>query len=632
MMLCATFSVFCIIGELYRLKKKNRKIFCNNIHSVKSIFFISSHTFSMEKICQVARTKYTNILSINNELGVCDQVLKQLDNDSSRNNLVKKIDDWPYKQQYDQNKTSTIHDITRKTTCSLSSSTMKTIIPGAEIDKFLDFQRARIDNTQTASKRKNSEQPSPPSPPIDTKIRCLSAEPEKLNYQFCAAVTQLSSEMAIKLRSQCHSILHAECHLSDQIRAFCYFCEKFIKQNLSTWRAHLLKHTGENEFYCNGCQMPFSSKNEEHCLGWNICSTFTATELNGFLCNICNYLQINISRIIRHVVMKHQKLEREADNFITKVILIPDLHQLPPIQTKYKFIMPGQRYKCGINECNSNFNQSNEFTQHFETMHMNEKSFCCPHCMEMITNAKSNVKTVLSEIYEHLYLHGRIVGQCIVCEKIFSNNVNTISHMLEHHSTIDCTFHFDIRKKNLDSQEIIVLFECNTCQAQFRTHSASVYHYLNQHNSHNANFTLIRLAKKLKKDKTPIRFVQLNDEKLFFQQHFACHWCQKSLTSKAILIQHCIAKHRFKDLLVTFTKSYLTDRFLMHTPNFDQYLMFYCGQCTNNSSVYTDVDDVYNHWSSNHKKVTPSKPFRFTVAQLVVCHYCDVIGTFEGNK
>lgn len=127
--------------------------------------------------------------------------LEQRDNDSSRNNLVKKIDDWPYKQQNDQNKTSTNDDITQKTTYSLSSSTMKTIIPKAEIDKFLDFQRTRIDNTQTASKRKNSEQPSlspSPSPPSDAKIRCLPAEAEKLNYKFCAAVAQLSSEMAIK--------------------------------------------------------------------------------------------------------------------------------------------------------------------------------------------------------------------------------------------------------------------------------------------------------------------------------------------------------------------------------------------------------------------------------------------------
>lgn len=129
----------------------------------------------------------------------------------------------------------------------------------------------------------------------------------------------------------------------------------------------------------------------------------------------------------------------------------------------------------------------------------------------------------------------------------------------------DCTFRLDIRKKNFDSQEIIVLFECNTCQAHFRTHSASVYHNLNQHDSHNANSTLIRLAKKLKNDTTPIRFVQLNDKKLFFQQRFACYWCQESLTSEANLIQHCIARHRYKDLLVTFTKSYLTDRFLMHT-------------------------------------------------------------------
>lgn len=151
--------------------------------------------------------------------------------------------------------------------------------------------------------------------------------------------------------------------------------------------------------------MPLSLKNGEHCLGWDICSTFTATKLNGFLCNICNYSQINISRIMRHVVMEHQKLEKEA-----KVTLIPDLRQFPPIQTKYKFIIPRQRYKCGINECNSNFNQANEFTQHFETMHMNEKLFCFPHCMEMIKNAKNNVKTFLNEIFEHLYLHGRIVG------------------------------------------------------------------------------------------------------------------------------------------------------------------------------------------------------------------------------
>lgn len=92
---------------------------------------------------------------------------------------------------------------------------------------------------------------------------------------------------------------------------------------------------------------------------------------------------------------------------------------------------------------------------------------------------------------------------------------------------------------------------------------------------------------------------------------------------------------------IEFDKNYLIDlrqaaKMLDQNVGFDQYLLYYCGYCSDSnhsiSTFYSDVDDVYDHWSSTHAKYQNPMPFRFTVAPLVWCRYCDIISTYAGMK
>lgn len=123
---------------------------------------------------------------------------------------------------------------------------------------------------------------------------------------------------------------------------------------------------------------------------------------------------------------------------------------------------------------------------------------------------------------------------------------------------------------------------------------------------------------------------EIGDE-LKFQQKFACGWCIKYATNKHDLIVHHNSMYRHRHLAFEFTKKISTsNKYEMEQHlAFDQYFMYYCGHC-NDSTVYVDATDVYNHWINNHDFDT--KPFQFTVAQLAQCHYCNAISTFEGLK
>lgn len=135
-----------------------------------------------------------------------------------------------------------------------------------------------------------------------------------------------SPSMAQRLRSKIDTI---KVNTKKQLVAFCYFCEEVRNLARIGWAGHILSHTGEVRYACSGCNAEFASKKHHN---YEACSkqpidiyTKNASDgsLVGFMCNECNYFQINRERVIRHLENEHGFIKTKENHHFGKHILVP---------------------------------------------------------------------------------------------------------------------------------------------------------------------------------------------------------------------------------------------------------------------------------------------------------------------
>ncbi|XP_055305895.1 uncharacterized protein LOC129570348 [Sitodiplosis mosellana] len=576
--------------------------------------------------------------------------------------------DWPVNESIENKSNKKIDTDSSKigdTKVVPGSKCSTPLVSEFDIDCFLDFQRARTDLV-AAQKRKCSEESDEfqakkskrfmdltKKAPYESKRNPFMKSKQnhfvkmKKNWTkttnedhtgFKNEKVQLSNDAALRLRSRTSPFLDAEVNSWNKIRTYCYFCERKLEMSFHDWTDHLLMHTGEEPFYCTGCNVGLPKFQPDHCVQHQTYRNIKGGNVTAYICNKCDYIQFNMHRVVSHIMDVHMRSEQEAENSLDKVVLIPDLRSVPRLShTKYNYVSARYRYGCGIKGCNTMGNSNDQFTTHFTHKHADARMFSCPHCKEIITNATRDTKSFINTILKHYNHHNDLLNQCTICDTTFYTDFETILHILTCHTDGYCNFRREFRAKLL-RQDVVILFECNMCHA--RLEEDPIQHHLKCHHSHHANFKLIQLVKETDKDNvTKFSMVEF-DENILFQQHFACGWCHETLTTKAKLIRHHIVQHRSSELSVEFknylTRSSYTSKLLEVNSSFDQYLIYLCDYCDNtdplNCLFYSDVKDVYNHWSDNHGKKENPKPFRFTVTQLVECHHCRFISTFFGLK
>ncbi|XP_031631956.1 zinc finger protein 808-like [Contarinia nasturtii] len=511
--------------------------------------------------------------------------------------------------------------LTKVSSTLTDEPTPLTTISDMDIDQFLLRAQNRV---ALAPKRPSFEDSSTENSPK----RQYPSEKSEITKN---KVKHLSSKMAKNLRSHLPSILDTALLSSGRIRAFCFFCEQTMEESLDAWKVHLLKHTGEKEYYCSGCHTELSSKDSpEHCMGHVIRETFSDANLQAFMCNICDYIKVNNNEVIEHIKNDHTKSMQGASDHVKKVTLIPNVCRLTvQVVSKYKFVPAACRYDCGIEDCIMICYNKNEFKDHFFKEHPGDKKYVCTHCKEEIIRNATDDQGFFLAIIRHLELHDSCLYQCGVCNMQFVGDADVIEHFSMEHSASDCLYHREIRSvkqtENLD--EINILFECNLCSARFFNQSTASNHYLKLHNSINFDLTLIKLVKKVNDTK----WSKSMEWNMKLQQHFVCNWCGDTYKIKENFVHHHVERHQFKELSIGFRGIYLTDNSDEPWSRFDQYLVYYCQHCCS-VAIFGDVNDVYSHWKLVHEQTKPVKPFRFMVAQLVLCNYCNEVSTFEGLK
>lgn len=423
------------------------------------------------------------------------------------------------------------------------------------------------------------------------------------------------------------------------ISGLCFFCEEPKKYTIKDWKMHLLSHTGEYEYYCSKCMvgLPMKTKHEG-CSKAFVKHIFDSQTnncaLKGYICKLCNFLQINKENIIKHLVNEHESSSYELNKSSKKVTLLPNLRPISTlILNGLEFVGSADRYRCGFGQCYAHFGGSVDLLTHFKHMHNRWTNFMCPHCSQILR------WRCYEDILHHYKLHGCDLFQCVTCQHIFGTEFDIILHIMRDHPFDEFQYRQNVRSHHygIEKCEITIFMECNVCSSRFDNVLLASTHFKKQHESLNVDFTAIELVKTTTAGLTTT--FSVNKKPLLFRQFFVCQRCNQSILSKDQLVEHQ-KRHHFglsidlklsKIVQLNTEKIINTATFTAKNSLYDRYLLFTCVHCDtagDTDQCWTSIKEVHTHWKTAHL----TKPFQFSAALLVSCHYCNFCSTFFGLK
>lgn len=436
---------------------------------------------------------------------------------------------------------------------------------------------------------------------------------KKTHPEMEVYIARPSPEMAEKIRNRSEYFTYTQS--TAQIFGICFFCQQPRRMAPNDWKDHLLYHTGESRSALHG-------------------SADDKMELTAFMCNECNYTQMDRNRLRKHLLYEHGKSKEEIDDNINKIVLIPNLTPLEPIQTKHiEYVAELSRFKCGIGWCEVQSGSYSQFKAHLRQKHNNSasnESFVCFHCSEII---KPNGNSFVHDVTEHLKLHGTHLFWCVFCKMAFSSEINIMLHIIHNHAMKKIRFRHDARKithTNSESiEEFIVMLQCNKCNQTFYTFTKASNHFKQCHGSLNIDFTASKLIKNTVIDS--MTTLGLNKHPMIIRQFFKCSMCDETRFNETSLIKHFTKSHRTRALTLQPGKVFLkytdeTEPIEIGTNSIRT--VFYCYICYENGGQFVghaSVQDLFGHWFSTH-----SEPFCFVKADIAKCHHCKLMGTYQG--
>lgn len=166
----------------------------------------------------------------------------------------------------------------------------------------------------------------------DTIQQSLIYHYTKCHPEHEVFIARPSPQAADKLRSQDEQFA---VNKQGKIVGICYFCDEIKTMNRITWRQHILKHTGEKAYCCTRCAIEVNYK-KQHDTTLNITKCdgklFDICEINsfddsyvGFMCNECNYVQVKLERMIKHLTDEHDYNTPTENRHYQKYTLLPGI-------------------------------------------------------------------------------------------------------------------------------------------------------------------------------------------------------------------------------------------------------------------------------------------------------------------
>lgn len=415
----------------------------------------------------------------------------------------------------------------------------------------------------------------------------------------------------------------------------CVLCSEKLSLSWFDWCRHLLQHTHEQPYFCTECQIGFDKPTDHRCSNESTINVFgshaNGGRLEGFLCKLCNYLQITDYRLLEHFSDEHTDGLYERD--VERITLVPDVRpQEHIIQTGYAFIPAHQRFRCGVGNCLFHGRNFSEYTEHFNKTHKICKTFFCPHCKKII-NRMQRETVPLDEIRQHVDLHSSHLYQCFYCTECGPSRDAIQTHLLDKHSDLVVKYWHNNRHKigdNIEKCELIdVVFDCCVCGERVDSKTSAIDHFRSQHSGRQFNFR----AMKFIKDTAPNLHVTCSvDDSTCYREVFGCGLCYEYFSDKAKWIDHFKDTHPQRLLVAKHKLKLMSVKFIDVTPDpmeYQRLMLFSCASCTQSNTEYkATIDECYDHWKNTHTRLN-FKPFHFGVTALVACNYCDIVATFQ---
>lgn len=91
------------------------------------------------------------------------------------------------------------------------------------------------------------------------------------------------------------------------------------------WIKHLLNHTGEHMFHCASCNTSLAKRvKHANCSRDTVQSIFddqSNGDLSAFICNTCNYIQVDKNQMIKHMA-EHTSFNATSSEIFSRIILV----------------------------------------------------------------------------------------------------------------------------------------------------------------------------------------------------------------------------------------------------------------------------------------------------------------------
>lgn len=420
----------------------------------------------------------------------------------------------------------------------------------------------------------------------------------------------------------------------------CGFCKKKLLSKRG-WQNHIRMHTGEKLYSCDCCNLEFDAKKEhskcKNPIVKNIYEKFSNDAIKGFICDECNFIQINEDRMKKHLRNEHKATSIGVK--YQQIDLILDETQPNEIyQTNWKFVEERLRFKCGLENCDFHSDEIHALQAHLTSKHRKCVKTTCVHCKQSIQLQEN--QSMVEKYVNHLNLHGNDVYECSLCETSYHELDKIVKHLINSHRSNELNaghFHRKVENTAIETvaTDIGIKFQCVVCEIQLNNLDNILNHFEALHFGYNIDTSVLILERSRFQSEQHLTF---DSSRWRLRQTIACDSCKTEPQSMKELAVHCQNIHNSQNMDLKLTQLKLIN--VNDCPSeqrefmFDR-IFFACHYCINGirpHELFADIESVQKHWSNVHANDEIGKPFRFQVSEMAACNYCDSIGPYHSLK
>lgn len=144
-------------------------------------------------------------------------------------------------------------------------------------------------------------------------------------------ISRITEEMRRRIEA---GTIHAVAHSNGKIDYVCPFCESCESKTPMNWLSHLTVHTGEYIYQCGTCDVRLAHKSHpkagcsRDAIVEKIKIPIEMNGIYGFICDLCNYVQLQEGQLKSHLRLEHQ-VHSTREKY-SRILLLKTVHPPAP--------------------------------------------------------------------------------------------------------------------------------------------------------------------------------------------------------------------------------------------------------------------------------------------------------------